>query len=85
MWPINLTRYKKYEGVRAYLLATPAVQEIWACLWLRDIKIEFLRDRGIFSILSDSCNRDDASIVTEAFYLGTAILRDNSGLLHLGS
>lgn len=85
VWPINLTCYKKSEGVRAYLLATPAVQEIWACLWLRDIKIEFLCDRGIFSILSDSWNSDDASIVTAAFYLSTAISGDNSGLLHLGS
>lgn len=64
MWPINLTCYKKSEGVRAYLLATPAVEEIWSCLWQKGIKIEFLCDRGDSCKLSDLRNSDDTSAVT---------------------
>lgn len=54
MEPINFACNKKSEGVRAYLLAPPAVEEIWSCLWLEDIKIEFLHGRGDVGILSDS-------------------------------
>ena len=85
MQAINFTCYKKSEGLRAYLLAAPAVQEIWSCLWHKDIKIEFLCDRGDLSIPSVLRNNDDTSIVTVTYYLNIAILKDNSGLLHLAS
>ncbi|CAK6955062.1 Serine/threonine-protein kinase mTOR [Scomber scombrus] len=50
-----------------------------------DIEIEFLCDRGSFSILSDLRSSDDTSTVTVTFLLVTAIFGDNSGLLHLAS
>lgn len=71
--------------MRAYLLATPTVEEIWSCLWQKDIKIESLCDGWDFSILRDLWNSDETSIVTMTFLLKTAILKDNSDLLHLGS
>lgn len=42
MWPINLTRYIRPEGARAYLLAASNVEEIWASLQLKDLRTDFL-------------------------------------------
>lgn len=61
--------------MRAHLPATPAVEEIWSCLWQKDIKIEFLCDTGDFSILSDLRESDDTGTVAVTFCLSAAIFK----------